>query len=35
MLKMGGDARQIADAVCVRVGKTAWINLVDRRAAPP
>src|SRR6266404_4808337 len=33
--QMGGDARQIADPIPVRVGKAARVNLIDARPAPP
>src|SRR5262249_52358268 len=35
VVEMPGDAVEIADAVAVRVGEAARIDLIDRRAAPP
>ena len=35
VVEVVGDALQIADAVAVRVGETARIDLIDDRAAPP
>src|SRR3546814_8540558 len=35
MIEPHGDTRKVADAVAVRIGKAARIDLVDRRALPP
>ena len=35
IVELGGDAWQVADAVAVRIGEAARVDLVDRRAPPP
>ncbi len=35
MVKMAGDTWQVAHAVAVAIGKTARVDLINRRAAPP
>lgn len=35
VVEVGGDAREVPDAVAVRVGERPWVHLVDRRLVPP
>src|SRR5438309_8191960 len=35
IIELAGDSSKVADAVAVRVGKAARVDLVDRRALPP
>ena len=35
VVEAAGNARQIADAVAVRIAKAARVDLIDHRAAPP
>src|SRR6516164_4115021 len=35
IIETNGDTRQVADSVAIRIGKAAWVDLVEDRRSPP